>query len=50
MPKFLTTYLSDNAEKSTIIELSGKRKGLHQEGSLKTQNKIRNGQNHPEKL
>jgi hypothetical protein len=50
MPKFLTTYLFDNLEKSSIIELRGERKGLHQESSLKTQNKIRDCQNHPQKL
>jgi hypothetical protein len=50
MPKFLTTYLFDNLEKSSIIKLRGERKGLNQESSLKTQNKIRDSQNHPQKL
>ena len=50
MTKFLTTYLFDNLEKSSIIKIRGERKGLYQESSLKTQNKIRDSQNHPQKL
>jgi hypothetical protein len=50
MPKFLITYLFDNLEKSSIIKLRGERKGFYQEGSLETQNKIRDSQNHPQRL